>query len=245
MQRYFIDGTVPDSGELTITGEDARHIAKVMRGEPGDRIAVVAEGAAYEGELLSVSRDVTVRILRGLDGDPELPVQVTVACGLPKGDKLDLIAQKGTELGMHALVPFEAERSIVKWDAGKADKKAERLRKIVKEAAEQSHRTAIPRVHSLKSFTDLLKNIPDYGAVVAAYEEEARSADRTRFADTLKSVYDKGSILLVFGPEGGFSQAEINGLKEAGALFTSLGPRILRAETAPLYALAAISYEYE
>ncbi|WP_088008024.1 16S rRNA (uracil(1498)-N(3))-methyltransferase [Indiicoccus explosivorum] len=245
MQRYFIDQKIPDNGELIISGDDARHIAKVMRGEPGDRIVVVADGTAYEAELGTVSQEVGVRILKKLDGNPELPLHVAIACGLPKGDKLDLIAQKGTELGMHRLIPFEAERSVVKWDAAKAGKKAERLRKIVKEAAEQSHRTVIPHVHTPESFPELLKSASRYGAVIAAYEDEARKTDRTRFADTLKSVYDKGSILLVFGPEGGFSQAEITGLERAGALFTSLGPRILRAETAPLYALAAISYEYE
>ncbi|AQQ52960.1 16S rRNA (uracil(1498)-N(3))-methyltransferase [Planococcus lenghuensis] len=245
MQRYFVEGPVPANGEVQLSGDDARHITKVMRGAPGDRIIIVMEEKAYEAAVESVSPEVTAILQTEITAQVELPVKVTIACGLPKGDKLELITQKATELGMHALLPIEAERSIVKWDASKAEKKTGRLRKIAKEAAEQSHRTHVPHIHTPCSFQALLEHIPSFDAVIVAYEDEARSSDRTRFADTVKRLYDKDSILMVFGPEGGFSEAEVSRLRSAGALFTSLGPRILRAETAPLYALSAFSYEYE
>lgn len=245
MQRYFIEGKVPENRIMTITGDDAKHIAKVMRQTAGDVLIAVVEEKAYKATILSIEQGIELRLEKELDTLVEMPKQVTIACGLPKGDKLDLITQKCTELGMYALLPFAAERSIVKWDAAKGDKKIARLQKIAKEAAEQSHRTHLPEIHNVHSFKGLLNTAKSFDAVVVAYEEEARSASPARFADILKTMYDKSSVLMIFGPEGGISESEASQLKEAGALFTSLGPRILRTETAPFYALSAISCEFE
>ncbi|WP_203333057.1 16S rRNA (uracil(1498)-N(3))-methyltransferase [Planococcus beigongshangi] len=245
MQRYFIEGKVPANRITTITGDDAKHIAKVMRQTSGDELIAVMEGKAYKAKILSVEQEVELRLEMELESSVEMPKQVTIACGLPKGDKLDLITQKCTELGMFSLMPYAAERSIVKWDAAKGGKKIARLQKIAKEAAEQSHRTHLPEIHNVQSFKGLLNAAGSFDAVIVAYEEEARAASPVRFADTLKTLYDKGSVLIVFGPEGGISESEASQLKDAGALFTSLGPRILRTETAPFYALSAMSYEFE
>lgn len=245
MQRYFIEGKVPENRITRITGDDAKHIAKVMRQTEGGQLIAVMEERAFLATILSVENNIEVRLDTDTETSAEMPKQITIACGLPKGDKLDLITQKSTELGMHALIPFSAERSIVKWDTGKGDKKIARLQKIAKEAAEQSHRNRLPAIHNVLSFKQLLETAVNYDAIIVAYEEEARSAAPVRFADALKKLYDKSSVLIVFGPEGGISEKEAASLKEAGALFTSLGPRILRTETAPLYALAAISYEFE
>jgi len=245
MQRYFIEGQVPENRKVTITGDDAKHIAKVMRQEPGDQLIIVSEGKAFLSTIVNAEFEVDVQIEKEIEANVEMPKRVTIACGLPKGDKLELIAQKSTELGMHALIPFAAERSIVKWDGSKSEKKRARLQKIAKEAAEQSHRTHIPEIHNTQTFKQLMETAKGFDAVIVAYEEEAREQSRKRFAETLKSLYDKDSILFVFGPEGGISETEVSLLKESGALFTSLGPRILRTETAPLYALSAMSYEFE
>lgn len=245
MQRYFIGGKVPDNRITEIIGDDAKHIAKVMRQTAGDQLIAVMEGKAFKATIISAERDIELRLDGELEAKAEMPKHVTIACGLPKGDKLDLITQKSTELGMFALIPFAAERSIVKWDANKNEKKISRLQKIAKEAAEQSHRTHLPEIHNLHSFKQLVEAAESYDAVIVAYEEEARTSSPARFADILKTLYDKSSILIVFGPEGGISENEVSSLKRAGALFTSLGPRILRTETAPFYALSAISYEFE
>src|SRR5690606_41428792 len=106
--------------------------------------------------IVTADFDVEVELGEKLETQVELPKKVTIACGLPKGDKLDLITQKATELGMYALLPFSAERSIVKWDSSKSGKKIGRLQKIAKEAAEQSHRTHGPEVDSVDSFKQLL-----------------------------------------------------------------------------------------
>lgn len=245
MQRYFIETGIE---EARISGEDARHISRVMRMKEGEEIVVVAQNTAYVCTILAFEGDdVLVKPTERTIPSPELPINVTVACGLPKGDKLELIAQKATELGMFALLPFEAERSIVKWDAKKGAKKQERLQKIAKEAAEQSHRTRIPQIFEPVSFKQLVQLVGNYDVVFIADEEDAKAEKRTRFAEKLKKVYDKKSksILIVFGPEGGISRNEADALLQAGAQTMSLGPRILRAETAPLYALSAISYEFE
>lgn len=247
IQRYFINTPFNEWKETIISGENAKHISKVMRMRQGEHIIVVQDGVAYKCEIMQIGEDVLVKQTGDIIPSPEMPIQVTIACGLPKGDKLELITQKGTELGMCGLIPFVAERSIVKWDDKKSEKKIERLQKIAQEAAEQSHRTKIPKIHSLHSFSDLVTNIQNYDVVFLADEEEAKSKNRTRFSEQLKKVKNQNvySILMIFGPEGGLSRDEAKVLFNAGAKTISLGPRILRAETAPLYALSAVSYEYE
>ncbi len=245
MQRYFIEDKKSADGCLTITGDDAKHITKVMRQSVGEKLIAVVAGKVYLAKITDIDLDVQVKLIRELEDRSELPKKVTIACGLPKGDKLELITQKATELGMNALLPYSAERSIVKWDGAKSIKKIERLKKIAKEAAEQSHRSHIPDVQAVHSFKELANVVKNYDVAIVAYEEEAKKSGGRRFAEILESLYDKDSILLVFGPEGGISETEAAALKEAGALFTALGPRILRTETAPLYALSAISYEFE
>lgn len=247
MQRYFAEQAPTNDDYFELAGDAARHISKVMRMTAGDQIIVVHNNQAFICEIEAVDLHVTARKTGETIASPEMPVRVSIACGLPKGDKLELIAQKGTELGMHALIPFAAERSIVKWDDKKAKKNQERLQKIALEAAEQSHRTHIPVIENPISFKQLLAVIPNYDAVFIADEEDAKLEVRARFADKLKNVSENKyeSILCIFGPEGGISRKESEALIAAGAQTMSLGPRILRAETAPLYALSAISYEFE
>ena len=195
--------------------------------------------------LEGTSKSVVLQMKEKQEDSTEMPVKVSIVCGLPKGDKLELITQKATELGMHTLYPFEAKRSIVKWDKQKNEKKIARLQKIAKEAAEQSHRSFIPLIHKPISLTELLEISKSYDVKFVADEEDAKLVKRQKFADQLKKVYDKQSILIVFGPEGGLDRQEVQLLREFEFQPIALGPRILRTETAPLYALAAISYEYE
>jgi 16S rRNA (uracil1498-N3)-methyltransferase len=247
LQRYFLENPFDSSNNSSITGEDGKHIVRVMRMGVGDLVIAVSDGVAYTASITEVLPE-GVRI-SCVNEEPlptkEMPVKVTIACGLPKGDKLDLIVQKGTELGMYAMVPFEAERSIVKWDEKKGEKKTDRLRKIAKEAAEQCHRTIIPTIESPLTFRQLLATSGDYDVLLFADEEDAKSSKPHRIADRLKNVYHKQSVLVLFGPEGGLSRKEADMLLSVEFLPISLGPRILRTETAPLYLLSAMSYEFE
>ncbi len=246
MQRYFLQIPFDDEGKAAITGEDGKHIVRVMRMTVDENVIAVSGGDAFMSTIIEILADgVVIRRQEGSLSTNEMPVNVTIACGLPKGDKLDLIVQKGTELGMVKILPFEAERSIVKWDEKKGGKKVERLRKIAKEAAEQCHRTVIPIVGNPSSFRQLIAESKNYDVLLFADEEDAKSGNPNRIADRLEAVYPKQSVLVVFGPEGGLSRKEAEALRSAGFLPIALGPRILRTETAPLYLLSAMSYKFE
>ncbi|WP_096434595.1 16S rRNA (uracil(1498)-N(3))-methyltransferase [Alteribacter populi] len=247
MQRYFLEETLFQDKYVIITGDDAKHIQKVMRMESGDNVICCNQsGECYTAELTEISTErVEATLMEKEEAAKEMPVHVTIAAGLPKADKLEWVIQKGTELGANGFIPFEAERSIVKWDQKKAKKKVDRWSKIAKEAAEQAHRQQIPSIEGVASLKDLLLQFVNYNHVLVAYEEEARNDEKSRLVNTLKATKDGENILLIVGPEGGFSDREIEDFSNQGAVSCALGPRILRAETAPLYALSAISYHFE
>jgi 16S rRNA (uracil1498-N3)-methyltransferase len=247
MQRYFINDRYSEDQPVVISGEDFHHIVRVMRMKEDDHIFVVFhDNTSAVARIETISSDsVGVRVVKWETGTKELPIKVAIASGLPKGDKLELIFQKGTELGADRFIPFNAGRSIVKWDEKKAKKKLDRWGKILKEAAEQSHRNVVPSVSSPVSFKELLTLSEQFDYTLVAYEEEARSGEQGNLSKTLSSIKDGQSILVVFGPEGGLTEKEVDLCKKEGFLACGLGPRILRTETAPLYVLAAISYQLE
>ncbi|MGJ9381687.1 16S rRNA (uracil(1498)-N(3))-methyltransferase [Salipaludibacillus sp. CF4.18] len=247
MQRYFLKKSQFEDDYVMIENEDAKHISRVMRMNPEDTVICCdEEGSCYLCELTETAPDlVKAKVVEELNKDAEMPVKVSIAHGLPKSDKLELVIQKGTELGAHSFIPFQADRSIVKVDSKKQAKKLERWEKIAKEAAEQSHRNYVPKVHRVHLLNDLLKTFHHFSSVIVAYEEDAKDDEKSRFRQVLQRTKAGDSLLLVVGPEGGFSDREIEKMKEAGAISCALGPRILRSETAPLYGLAAISYHFE
>ncbi|MGL4697152.1 16S rRNA (uracil(1498)-N(3))-methyltransferase [Enterococcus larvae] len=247
MQRYFIKETYEAKSEYSVAGENYHHIVRVMRMKPEDQLFLVFDnGVVILGEISSIDeQEVLIRELSKEDGDKELPVNVTIACGLPKGDKLEWIIQKGTELGGHGFIGFPAKNSIVKWDHKKRGNKVKRLEKIAQEAAEQSHRQLMPEVRLLEKEQELIDSFSTYDKVLIAYEESAKQGEQSLLAETLKTLKAGDDLLIVFGPEGGFSPEEIDVFKENGGVSCGLGPRILRAETAPLYALSAVSYQLE
>ncbi|MEK4564507.1 16S rRNA (uracil(1498)-N(3))-methyltransferase [Alkalihalobacillus sp. FSL R5-0424] len=247
MQRYFVENEQMSDKRVTIGRDDAAHITKVMRMQPGDLIVCInQEKRAVSCELETVAMtEVTALIKEELQTNTELPISVTIAQGLPKGDKLDLIVQKGTELGAVGFLPFSAARSIVKWDAKKGAKKQERLEKIAKESAEQSYRLIVPTIHSSSSIKQLAELINTFTACVVLAEEEAKANETQAFAAQLQGLNPGDSLLVIIGPEGGITKEEQLEFERAGAKACGLGPRILRTETASLAALAAISYHYE
>lgn len=245
MQRYFVEKMEQD--RFILEGDDRFHIVKVMRMVEGDQIICVSPGGrSAVCEIAEITGEtVAAEVVKWNDETTELPVRVAIASGLPKGDKLEWIIQKGTEMGAHRFIPFAAARSVVKLDEKKSVKKAERWQKIAKEAAEQSHRNILPEVTAPLDFRTLLSESSKYDAKLVAYEEESRAGEASVFSETLAKIKPGDSLLMVFGPEGGLSEGEVDSLKEHGFQLCGLGPRILRTETAPLYALAAISYHLE
>lgn len=247
MQRYFLENTNINGNTVKIIGDDFHHITRVMRMEPGEEIITVNEsGLSAITKISAFTNDAVIgTVLEWKNEEKELPIKVAIASGLPKGDKLDYIVQKGTELGATEFIPFNAARSVVKWDHKKASKKIERLQKIAKEAAEQSHRSVLPIVREPVTVHSLIQYAERFDFKLIAYEEEAKRGEKAQLAKVLTAVQSGQSILFVFGPEGGLTMEEVYQLSEAGFIACGLGPRILRTETAPLYALAAVSYQVE
>ncbi|WP_239253995.1 16S rRNA (uracil(1498)-N(3))-methyltransferase [Listeria ilorinensis] len=247
MQRYFVNEPFRPKDQIAITGDDYHHIVRVMRMEKGDQLMLAFQKTAAQAEIEYVTEEAVIcRVLDLLDMDPELPVSITIASGLPKGDKLEWIVQKGTELGAEQFLVFAADRSVAKWDGKKIPKKLERLQKIAKEAAEQSHRTQLPTVDYLPDLYGFLqKEMAQYDAVFCAYEESARSGEKQTLAHLFEEASPGTRLLGIFGPEGGISEKEREFLQELGVYFAGLGPRILRTETAPLYVLSAASYHFD
>jgi len=248
MQRYFVSESEIEQGQVKIVGDDARHISKVMRMRPGDRIICCqTNGRAYLCSLSAIlDGEVIADIEQELDENHELPIRIALAQGLPKGDKLDWIVQKGTELGAEAFILFQAERAVVKWEgAAKIARKRDRLKKIAKEAAEQSHRNKIPDVTEPLSILQLIEASKHFDYKVVAYEEEAKSGAMKGLSAIFGKMKPKESLLTVIGPEGGLSESEIAALDDAGFTKVALGKRILRTETAGLYLLSAASYHFE
>ncbi len=247
MQRYFISKDAVEFPKVCITGDDAHHIQKVMRMNPGDEcLCAVSDETVYQCAVKAFAqKEVQLEILETHHENHELPVHIAIAQGLPKGDKFDLILQKGTECGASQFIPYEATRSVVKWAGNKWDKKADRFRKIIKEAAEQSHRSRLPELHSIHNRAQLMQLSREFDHVIVAYEESAKSGEQNMLANVFKSMPKDSSLLVIIGPEGGFSQEEIADFIEMGYKCCGLGRRILRTETAGMYILAAASYHFE
>lgn len=244
MQQYFIKGKAEK--KVTITDKDTiKHMFQVMRlTDEAEVVLVFDDGVKYLAKVTN-SMAHELEIIEALPDQVELPVKVTIASGFPKGDKLDTIAQKVTELGASALWGYPADWSVVKWDGKKLAKKEDKLAKIVLGAAEQSKRNRVPEVHLFEQKAEFLKSLSSFDHIFIAYEETAKAGQLATLAREVKEVKPGAKILFIFGPEGGISPAEITQFEAAGAIKVGLGPRIMRAETAPLYALSALSYALE
>lgn len=238
MHRFFIPQLYNE--EMSITGVDAKHIGKVLRMQPGDKLQIVSDdGVSALAEVTAISETtVSVRCLEVLAESHEPAVKITLAQGLAKGEKMDFIIQKAVELGAYSIVPVAMEHSVVRLDGTKADKKVERWQKIAEAAAKQSKRDIIPQVQAVQSVSQMLAN-NNCKTKIIAYECE----DRMSLKTALREAGQLDDLLLIIGPEGGISEGELSKAREAGAVPVSLGRRILRAETAGLVAMSAIFYE--
>lgn len=244
MQQYFVKKSFENP--VTIEDKDTRkHMFQVMRLKVDDEVVLVFEDGQKHLARVVDSDFAQLDILEPLDQETELPVHVTIASGFPKGDKLEFLAQKTTELGAAALWSFPADWSVVKWDGKKLAKKAEKLEKIVQGAAEQSKRNRLPQVQLFEKKADFLAALADFDHVLVAYEETAKTGETKSLVSALAAIKEGDRVLAIFGPEGGISPDEIDRFQEAGAKLVGLGPRILRAETAPLYLLSALSLKLE
>ncbi len=237
MQRYFVSTQQIAAESIQITGGDVHHLKNVMRARVGDQIICCdGKGTDYFVEIEQIhSQYILCRILKQLPSQGEPQTEIIVAQSLPKGDKFEMILQKGTEVGAVSFLPFVSRRTVVKLDPKKATKKVERWQRIAKEAAEQAHRGRIPDLVAPLSWQELLAEVKKVDLALIAYEKGGQPLERLLFPSAAR-------ILLIIGPEGGFTEQEIAEATAAGAHVLTLGPRILRTETASLVALSCILF---
>ncbi|MCR8968677.1 16S rRNA (uracil(1498)-N(3))-methyltransferase [Facklamia sp. 7083-14-GEN3] len=252
MHQYFIDepNQIVEIGKkVFLSQSDSHHLINVLRAKQGKELIVVHNQKKYLASYLKKDSDrALLEVISPLSealSQTELPVEVVVACGLSKNDKIDSIVQKATECGMSSFQPLALKRDVVKWDQKKASKKSERLQKIADSAAEQSKRLKKVDVKQLLYLKEFVNQYRTYDIKLVAFEESAKEGQHHLLAKLLKNIEKNKKIVMVFGSEGGLDQEEVSFLVKNGFKTCSLGPRILRAETAPIYLLSVISYVTE
>jgi 16S rRNA (uracil1498-N3)-methyltransferase len=235
--RFFIEGVHALGDRVTFASDDARKIATVLRGRSGDRVHVVdSAGAAYaaslevDGALVVGTLDAPIE-----RASREAALRVTIAQAIPKGQKMDLIVEKATELGVAAIVPLRSERVV---GERTGDAKRERWERLAKTAAQQCGRTSVPAVEPIAEWPELLARFGAFDRVYVPWE----LADVRPLRDVFEADAASANVLVVIGPEGGFSAGEVSRAEAAGAHAISLGSRILRTETVALVVLAALRY---
>lgn len=232
------------TGRMIIRGLEVKHLIKVLRLGPGDKL-VVSDGQDrdYLCEITESSPDfVLLKVISDVLPSAEPSRFITLYQGLPKGDKMDFIIEKTVELGLCRLVPVEMARSVVRFDADKKEKRRKRWQLKAESAAKQSGRGKIPAVERVYSFQEALGQAAGEEYLIVAYES-AENMAYTR--QLLEAVPADARVGFFIGPEGGFAPEEIEKLKEVGARIITLGPRILRTETAGPALLAMCTLLWE
>lgn len=236
MHRFYADARGLQGQTAYLGEEDARHAVRVLRMKAGEACELFAEGRRYAGEIASMEDGkVSVRISGELPST-EARLRITLYQGLPKADKMELIVQKAVELGAASVVPVAMSRCVVQLDAKDGRRKQERWQKIAREACKQSGRCDMLTVTEPIAFRQLLDILPSHGAAIVPWED-ARGYSLARFHAEHPDVTD---LAIVIGPEGGMSEDEIARMQAASCLSVTLGPRILRTETAGLCAMSAL-----
>ncbi len=233
--RIHVDLPLAVGLELGLPAQAGEHVARVLRLVAGDPVTLFnGDGQDYPAVIQAVGkRDVTVQVQAALPVANESPLPLTLAQGVARGEKMDLIMQKATELGVSRIVPLLTERSEVKLDASRAEKRFAHWRAVVASACEQSGRACVPEVSAALPLEAWLKGLAADGALrLALLPEGTARASELRFTPA--------GGLLVVGPEGGLGLRDTAALADAGFRGLKLGPRILRTETAGLAALAAL-----
>lgn len=246
MHKFFTEPQNITETEGRILGDDVKHIYKVLRLNEGEEVVLNnCGGVEYLGEIKAITKsEVIVSIIKKLDINNESSVKVHLFQGLPKGQKMDLIVQKGTELGVVEFIPTITARVDVKLKG--EFKKLDRLNRIALEASKQSKRSIVPQVKEVIDFNEALRQLKEMDLVLIPYENAEDFGIKsliTLLKSENKDLDNIKNVGILIGPEGGFEDNEINSLKEEGFYIITLGNRILRTETAGFTATALIQYE--
>jgi len=243
LRRFFVEEIGEGKGALVLRGAEANHIRTVLRMAPGDRIVLLdSQGARHEAVIASMDRrEVTVNLEKSLPSPPPSPVEITLCQALLRSHSMDLIIQKTSELGVDRILPFVSERTIVKPDKGAFVNKLRHWREIALSATKQSGRLKPPEIGPISTFSELMDLWRGEEIMkIVLWEDESVE----NLKSPLRATRSPRKAVGVIGPEGGFSNEEIEKAREAGFVSASLGHRILRSETAAVTLVALLQYEW-
>ncbi|MBI3600573.1 MAG: 16S rRNA (uracil(1498)-N(3))-methyltransferase [Nitrospinae bacterium] len=241
MHRFFVDRESIINNRVKITGDDAKQIRKVLRMKEGKEIAVLdGMGWEYRVQLDEIKKGYVSGEIKSKDFKIEdSKIKIILGQGIPKGDKMDFIVQKATELGAHKIIPLRLERCIVRIK-DKDSGKIKRWQRIAKESAEQAMRRFIPSIHAVSDLGQFCNEYKDTDLKIVFYEEEKKRG----LKDLLNKKIEVKSISIIVGPEGGLSREEVEIADSYGFVSAGLGQRILRTDTVALTALSILQFLY-
>jgi 16S rRNA (uracil1498-N3)-methyltransferase len=230
-----------DLRQAVINGEEFKHLSKVLRLYVGDTVTVFdGEGREYEGNIAAIGKEeALVNLEEPLFLPRESPIEILLVQGIPKGEKMEMIIQKATELGVRGIIPLKAERCVVKLEGKKEEERRQRWQKVAAEAAKQCRRALIPEILPACTLEAFLQGLPEEYHLFIPWEEGGSSL-KTLLQE--RECNKEKQIFIMIGPEGGFDEKEVLFVKRRGGIPVTLGPRILRTETAGLAAIAAIMF---
>jgi len=243
MRRFFVDETIGTQGSVAITGAEAKHIATVLRMERGDRIVLLDKAG---GRFLAVIEElgrhrVLVNLERPLPAPAPSPVRITLCQALLKSNPMNFLVEKTSELGVDRILPYIADRTVIKVDGDRARDKVRHWQEIAQSAAKQSDRAMPAEIGPIRSFSEILEHLTkDPALKILLWEREGMRS----LKDLLGFGPPAPEVLAMVGPEGGFAEQEVKEAGEAGFAPVSLGRRILRAETAAITLVTVIQYEW-
>lgn len=245
MHRYLAAPQDITNSQARVKDEEYRHMTKVLRQKPGQEIVVFdGMGNEYQGVIEELGKEEAVIRLGQHRWLPrESRVDLWLVQGIPKGEKMEFIIQKNTELGVKGFFPLEADRTIVKLEDKKKNDRQKRWQKVAAEAAKQCKRAYVPRVTPIHTLREFLAGISGKSIILAPWEEGGQPLKQVLLSKAEKECYDY-KVYIMIGPEGGWEMREIDLIKKSGGIPVSLGPRILRTETAGLAAVSAIMYQW-
>ena len=243
MRRFLVEKDRISGNRAVLKEDEARHIGKVLRLSVGDVLCLIdEEGSTYHAMITTRdAKTVEVEIVEKIPPQKEPSMEIVLGQAIPKAQKMDLIVQKATELGVSSIIPFLSDRSVPLLDAERSLRKRMRWQKVAAEATKQCGRTIVPQVDAIIPFRGLLNRWDENSLKIMLWEDEKNNT----LKDLLKTHQPSARVVILVGPEGGFSGQEVNMAREAGFHTVSLGKYILRTETAGMSLLSIVHYEWE
>lgn len=245
--RVFCEPTTAEPSQITLSSDESHHLVIVNRANKGDTVvAFNGHGTEWICELVDDRRQAAVLKVRFKQAVKPLPYEITLGQALPKGPGMDAIVRKATEIGVSRIVPLESERTQVHLDDERSDKKIEKWQTAVLEAAKQCGNSYLPQVQPVQNATAFIEGAKGYDLkLIASLQPGATSLKAVLAAYTGANNRPPRKVLWLIGPEGDFTPAELSLSKSAGFEPITLGPLVLRCETAAVYALSILSYELQ